>query len=210
MWSIHISEFVASLQQHWYLRLCCLLQAKNKLNIYCKKLLQILAWTFSNASISKTLIQMQSLFENWVCVCVWDSKKASTLNTQWRGEEREFVCVCLSIQCVTESVFARACMCVCVWVGWSVACWNKPPVMVGVGQACFRAWTAPVTSPYKEGGQKLHIFLKAKAQLGTEWVHTSVWPTEARSALRMAARIARCFISQTVLPVEPDTVKAKG
>lgn len=139
------------------------------------------------------------LFENRVYVWV----RSPALYTHCR--EGEFVCVCL-----WEREHVWECHCVCVF-DWGrvhvflLQCWNKPPVMVGAGQGCFRAQTAPATSPYMEGVQKLHIFLKAKAPLSTEWVHASVWPTEACCRLRESARIAHCCSSQIVLPVELDT-----
>lgn len=152
------------------------------------------------ASISQTVIWMHFLSLK---------ERDSNLYTQCGGKSlsvslREGVSMW---DCVTESV------CECVWGRVRVfllQCWNKPPVMVGVGQGCFRAWTAPATSPYKEDGQKLLIFLKAKAPLCAEWVHTSVWPTEACSTPGERARIAHFFICLTVLPFEPDAVIAKG
>lgn len=151
-------------------------------NIYCKQLPEIICVKLKSFHQSSSNPDAFPLFENRVCA-IFNSHSAEV--------KRECVYAC--------GMSETACVCTCVFERGRVnvfllLCWNKPPVMVGVGQDCFRAWTAPVTSPFKEGGQKLHIFLKAKTPLCTEWVHSSVWPTEACSTPRESARIVHCFI----------------
>ena len=93
--------------------------------------------------------------------------------------------------CVTESM----CLYVCARVGSSAcsSCCGAEISHLSRWERCrapLGAWAAPTTSPFKEGVQMLHIFLKAEAPLCTELVQNFVWSREAFVRLSQIAMIA--------------------
>lgn len=95
---------------------------------------------------------------------------------------------------VYESVSQKACVLhVCVKSGVECvsSCWGAEISHLSwweQSEGRSRAGAAPVTSPYKEGGQKLHIFLKATAPLCTESVHIVCVAGGRHSAAAAATR----------------------